>query len=161
MYKRQVPPLTPPVTEELYSFKLTLTDGDSAAGVAFRAESGNLWHRRVGHINGTWTFFGVCRATVSSLWANCSRATSAPSGKALRRLTRNTRKTTSRSPSSLSHMSRALRGFKFVSKQNHRPIHKMVGGFPPQGKMRRRQLSSALQPARRHPVRVPSGARQR
>ena len=30
---------------------------------------------------GTWTFFGVCRATVSSLRANCSRATSAPSGK--------------------------------------------------------------------------------
>ena len=47
-------PLTPPVTEELYSFKLTLTDGDSAAGVALRAESANLWHRRVGHINGRY-----------------------------------------------------------------------------------------------------------
>ena len=39
-------PLTPQVTEELYSFKLTVTDGDSAAGVAHRAESANLWHRR-------------------------------------------------------------------------------------------------------------------
>ena len=47
-------PLTPPVTEELYSFKLTLTDGDSAAGVALRAESANLWHRRVGHIHGRY-----------------------------------------------------------------------------------------------------------
>ena len=41
---------TPPVTEELYYFKLTFTDGVSAAGAAFRAESANLWHRRVGPI---------------------------------------------------------------------------------------------------------------
>ena len=34
--------------------KLTLTDGDSVAGVALRAESANLWHRRVGHINGRY-----------------------------------------------------------------------------------------------------------
>ena len=47
-------PLTPPVTDDLYSFKLTLTDGDSAAGVALRAESANRWHRRVGHINGRY-----------------------------------------------------------------------------------------------------------
>ena len=46
--------LTSPVTEELYYFKLTFTDGVSATGVAFRAESANLWHRRVRHINGTY-----------------------------------------------------------------------------------------------------------
>ena len=47
-------PLKPPVTEELYSFKLILTDGDSAAGVALRAESANLWHRGVENINGRY-----------------------------------------------------------------------------------------------------------
>lgn len=46
------PPLTPPVTEELYSLILDLTDGGSAAGVVFRAESANLWHRCVRHIDG-------------------------------------------------------------------------------------------------------------
>ena len=115
---------------------------------------------------GTWTFFGVCRATVSSLRANCSGATSATSGKALRSLTRNTRKTTSRSPSSLSQLmswatSAQWRWWFQVRQQNCQSIHKVVGGFPPQGKIRRRRLSSALQPAHRHPVRVPSGARQR
>ena len=103
--RNAVLPLTPPVTEELYSFKLTLTDGDSAAGVALRAESANLWHRRVGHINGRY-LDGLRRVPGNGVevTANCSRATSVPSGKALRSLTRNTRKTTSRSPFSLSQL---------------------------------------------------------
>ncbi|CAN0421397.1 unnamed protein product, partial [Scytosiphon promiscuus] len=44
-------PLTPPVSEDLYSFELKFSDGSDNNGVAFRAESANLWHRRVGHVN--------------------------------------------------------------------------------------------------------------
>ena len=63
---------------------------------------------------GTWAFFGVCWATVSSFRANYSRATSAPSGKALRRLTQPFQLVTIYGLGELRPV--ALGGFKFVSK---------------------------------------------
>ncbi|CAM9530748.1 unnamed protein product, partial [Scytosiphon promiscuus] len=47
-------PLTPPVSEDLYSFKLDFSDGSDNNDVVFRAESADLWDRRVGHVNGRY-----------------------------------------------------------------------------------------------------------
>ena len=133
-------PLTPQVTEELYSFKLTVTDGDSAAGVALRAESANLWHHRVGHINGR--YLDVLRRSPGNdveFTGELQSCDVCALGKSSQKPHSKHAKNDVTQPFQLVTVDvlgelRPLAGWFQVRQQNHRRIRKVVGDFPPQGK---------------------------